>query len=809
MSVKIVSGSEWDPLQIQEGLSEARKKVSFIKEIQEFNGKVIFSMLNLPVEEGFTLFYFQKYRVHVHTSVLDSFHQKFSPFLEGDKLNYDNLINICIMVKDAGEGFRNILTRNLPYIDRYTILDTGSTDNTINIIREVLKNKRGELYEEPFINFRDSRNRLLDLASNHCHFNIMLDDSYVLCGKVREFLDFVRGDDVANSFSLVLEDQDTMYTSNRVTKPQLGLRYVNLVHEIIQSDNNALNISIPYEWGHIEDVSSDYMTGRTKGRKQKDINTLKQMLKENPEDPRTYYYLADSYICTKEWENALYWFKKRVELGGYNAEIQDSLYYISVISDMYLHHPWEECHDLYLKCYENDSSRAESLYFVGKHYLNVGMVQSAFMYLKQAYSLGMPTIQMSVRKNIYNYHIPKELASICYEMKDYKLGEECCRKALVDKSDTITNEWLNIFYHINKSSIGKSKTRVCPEKLICFVSPGGWKEWDGETLRTRGLGGSENFTIRYAEYLVTMGYKVAVFCKCKLQKEYNNVTYLPETLYSQFCSTYVIDLCIINRYPEYIPVSCLNNIKTYYVMHDVSTPNSIIALHPNLAGVLCISEWHKRNFLNFYQACESRTQVISYGIETEPYPVVEKEPFRFIYPNFPNRGLIQLLRIWPRIIARYPQARLDCFCDTQNSWVQSHWSEDMVEVDRMFIENKDTVINHGWVNGKTLRQFWSKAHVWFYPCTFQETCCLTAWEAAASKTLVVSNNLAALAESIGDRGVIVKGDASTSEWHDQILDRMFDVLDGTFLTDCVERNYNWVKTKNFSTVVQKFVDRFI
>ena len=181
-----------------------------------------------------------------------------------------------------------------------------------------------------------------------------------------------------------------------------------------------------------------------------------KMMKENPEDSRTYYYLADSYICTKNWEKALYWFKKRVEIGerntkkqGPNAEIQDSLYYISVIKDMYLHHPWEECHDWYLKCYEYDPSHAESLYFIGKHYLNAGMNKTAFMYLKQAYSIGLPEIQMSFRKHIYNHHIPNDLASICYEMGDYKLGEECCRKALVNKSDILTEKWLNIFYHIN------------------------------------------------------------------------------------------------------------------------------------------------------------------------------------------------------------------------------------------------------------------------------------------------------------------------------------------------------------------------
>lgn len=817
MSLKIISGPELLPLKIQEGLSELRKKGAFSKEIAEFGSKVFFSKLELPiVEDLFRLYYLNnekdvaEYYVYVHEDIRSRFEEKFAPFLQGDKLVYDNLINICIMVKDAGDGFADILTANLSYIDRYTILDTGSTDNTVAIIKEVLKNKRGNLYEEPFINFRDSRNRLLDLAGDHCHFNIMLDDTYTLHGNLREFLELARGDDNVDSYSLVIDDTDTLYTSNRITKPSRGLRYKNLIHEIIDTVNN-LNVSIPYKRGYIKDINSSYMTDRTNVRKQSDIDILMKILEEEPNDPRTYYYIGTSYIATRDWENCLIWFKKRVEMetSGYNAEFQDAMYYIAVIKDIYLQHPWEECHDWYLRCYNIDPSRADILFFLGQHYMKQGMKNVAFMYWKNAYYLGMPNIQMSVRKHIYNFHIPKHLASLCYELGEYKLGEEAASKALIHTNDPITRNWHSIFYHINKCVISNKKVRICPEKLICFVSPGGWKDWDGETLRVRGLGGSENFSIRYAEQLVKMGYKVVVFCKCNVQKEYERVVYIPLDLFTKFVGTYIIDICIINRFPEFIPIACLNGIKTYYIMHDIASPNGIITIHHNLAGILCISDWHKKQFLSFYPMCASKTHVISYGIDTEQYPVVEKDKYNFIYPSFPNRGLLQLLQMWPSIIYKYPRARLHLFCDTQNSWVQEFWSADMVHVDNMIEQYKDTVTNHGWVNGQTLREYWSRAHVWFYPCTFEETCCLTAWEAAASKTLVVSNHLAALNESVGDRGVIIEGNAKTSEWQTEALERLFEILDNDMEHEYVKKNYDWVKTKNFSDIVGGFVQKFI
>ena len=811
MSMKIISGSEWYPLQVQEGLSLRRKKEAFIREIQEFNGKIFFTEIKLPVEKSIKLFYFDKFFVNVNETVLEKFLFKFSPYLEGNQLKYDNLINLCIMVKNAGEGFREVLTKNLPYIDRYTILDTGSTDNTLSIIKEVLHNKRGEIYQEPFINFRDSRNRLLDLAGNHCHFNIMIDDTYVLDGNIREFLDFARGDDVVDSYSITIEDSDTMYMSNRITKSSKNLRYINIIHEIIQSENN-FNVGIPYKFGSIKDITSDYMIERTKERKQKDIDSLMEMLKQNPNDPRTYYYIADSYICLKDWENALIWFLKRIQFSGYDGEYQDSLYYIAVLKNFYLKHSWEECGEWYLKCYESNPTRAESLYFIGEHYRSLGMKNTAFLYWKRAYDLGMPDIQMSVRKNIYNFHIPKDLSSICYELGEFKLGEEAARKALIWQDDSLTRKWLQIFYHINRYNDNKTETqksRLSNKKTIAFVSPGGWDKWDGKVLREKGLGGSENFTIRYGEQLANFGYAIYVFCDCSEQIIYNNVTYIPLEKYVHILSLNVFDYVIINRYPEYIPVTCIGGVKTYYVMHDLALSDDIIILHPNLLGTLCISDWHKNHFIESYGACKSITKTISYGVDLSEYTQTKKEKYMFIYPSFPNRGLLQLLNMWSLIVEKYPSAILHIFCDTKHKWCQKHWKNEMDKVDELLEIHKKTVINHGWVNGKILREYWAKSHVWLYPCTFNETSCLTAFEAAVSRTLAVTNDLAALQESVGDRGVVIKGNAFDKSWHDEALDTLFKILDNSIETIFTDRNYEWVKTKNFIDVVGKFNEKFL
>ena len=98
----------------------------------------------------------------------------------------------------------------------------------------------------------------------------------------------------------------------------------------------------------------------------------------------------------------------------------------------------------------------------------------------------------------------------------------------------------------------------------------------------------------------------------------------------------------------------------------------------------------------------------------------------------------------------------------------------------------------GWVPKPVLEEAWSKADYWLYPCIFEETFCLTALEAAMSKTFVIGNNLAALGETIGDRGLIVHGDAKTIEWQNEVIESLKS-LKPEFKEQKIKENYRWAK----------------
>lgn len=680
--------------------------------------------------------------IYINYKYLENFIKKFHYFIEQDDiLNYDNLIHLTMIVKNAGDSFENVLLENLPNIDRWTILDTGSTDNTINIINKVLVGKKkGKLYTEPFKNFKDTRNRCLDLAGEESKFLIMLDDTYIIKEDLRTFLNIVRGDQLSNSFSLYIKSNDTEYASNRIIKSDSKLRYIYKMHEVITPVNN-LNIIIPINRSYIYDFRSDYMEKRTMDRKNYDLEILFEMLRDDPTDSRTLYYIGQTYNLLEKYELSLEYYLKRVNhpTEGFIQEKVDACFEAARISNFKLNRPWKDCEELYTRCYNLDKTRPESLYFIGIQYYLERKFDIAYDYLQKAFKIGYPIhCQYGLKPSLSYFYIPKFLAELSFIYENTKLGLECTELFLEKNKG---NEeyyytmqcWNKIFQQFNKVNNNVVKTDNKP--YICFV---------GDQEETNIL-----------EYVKIDGrFNVIVFYNCEPEIYVEGVEYKDISMYTEFIYNNNVYTSIINNYAEYLPVTYKSNVENVYlVLHNLVQQGEVIIRDRKLKNILCVSEWQLNNFNEMFNNLKDLTIIFNYGIQQKN---VQKIPFKFIYSSDSNKGLSQLLDMWSSIIKRIPSATL---------YIHSNISKDE-QVDNLkgvFYEGKSKLISN-----------WLSSDIWLYPCTSIETSYISLIISAKTKTLAITSNYGVLKES---NGIIVEGDPNTNEWKERALEKLFNIIE--------------------------------
>ncbi|MDR3697529.1 glycosyltransferase [Mucilaginibacter sp.] len=95
-------------------------------------------------------------------------------------------MGICLnmIVKNEATNIERLFTSVYPYIDYYVISDTGSTDNTVELIETLGKkfNIEGKVYKHEWIDFAHNRNLALNAAitlgkdgKRHCNWLLIID----------------------------------------------------------------------------------------------------------------------------------------------------------------------------------------------------------------------------------------------------------------------------------------------------------------------------------------------------------------------------------------------------------------------------------------------------------------------------------------------------------------------------------------------------------------------------------------------------------------------------------------------------------
>jgi len=346
-----------------------------------------------------------------------------------------------MIVKDEEHIIKECLESMVKNIDRYDITDTGSTDKTKEIIKEFFNEHGipGEVYDHEWDGFGKSRTqsfRNAEKGGADYAWVIDADDKFI--GEMN-FPEDIQLD----AYSLRITRGDFTWWRNQIFKLDGNWVYTGVLHEYAENPTKQEDASLKQgrigsEGYHIE--------ARTLGARNVGIDPVEKYSKDaevfldaitneespnyEPENSRYFFYLAQSYFDSKQFDKSKEWYMKRAEAGGWEEEVFYSLFRTAICSSI-LGDPWEKTMQYFLSAWNYRPVRAEPLYQIARIYRLSGHPRLGYLFAKQAQSIPYPAQDILFLSNeVWDWQILDEIGSCAFYVGQFQDGYNACMKLL-------------------------------------------------------------------------------------------------------------------------------------------------------------------------------------------------------------------------------------------------------------------------------------------------------------------------------------------------------------------------------------------
>ena len=693
-------------------------------------------------------------------------------------------MSICLnmIVKDEAAVIRatleNICSKmNFAY---WVISDTGSSDDTIQIIRKFFneRNIDGELLQHRWVNFGHNRTLALEAAFNKTDYVFIFDADDRIHGTPNIPSPFDA--DVYNfQFGKEFTYFRPLLVNNRIKS-----RFVGVLHEYLETSKNSKNINGDY---FIESGRTGNRSANPTKYYDDAIVLQNEFLVECDAGLKSRYafYCAQSYKDADMNDEAIRWYERCLKLDGWSQEKYcASLRLGDLHSDKY-----EKLRYWLLACY-HDKERMEGvvnamemLYNDGSHVLVNSLYHKYRSYYCPQDKLFLDLTKYDLKMEYYN-------SISAYYADDKESGLACCKRLLGATQEKVYNE----------NATNNLKFYCSDKQIFCLFL--GYASIDAIVY------GSELAARNLAEMLAINDDRIVIVLSDQptTTRVQNNVVYMNARKFAGFGMT--VDVMIVSRYIYYFLEYPKQLCKQLYIwLHDcllnlsynftILENNGAEVLRDNyhkINGIVTLCEWHKQHFADSYTISDDKLYVIGNGIPNKVFASSPKIKHRFIYTSCFSRGIQTLVRIFHRIRERFPDAELHVYREIVPKYAD--FVRDCGQYDYIHF--------HGFVDNDKLQSEFARSDVWLYPTTFNETYCISALEAQRHSCLVICSNVAALQTTVCDRGVILE-----SLDDDYVVDAVANILvDPGKMQLLRERGRQWAQQQTWDDIVCKWNDLF-
>ena len=293
--------------------------------------------------------------------------------------------------------------------------------------------------------------------------------------------------------------------------------------------------------------------------------------------------------------------------------------------------------------------------------------------------------------------------------------------------------------------------------------------FNGATIETESLGGSETAAYYLAKGLVKQGHSVTLFTTHPEEGEWDGVRYIYTGEASEgsplganfhfYAMSTPHDVSIIQRAPTAYYYRWASKVNLWWT-HDLALYRQREAVQAslwNIDGILTVSEYHKEQLCEVYDVDPDFVFPITNGVDLElfesagPLDLLHTKK-HLVYSSRPERGLENLVE---------DGGIMDQLGDDYQLHVCSY-DNTMPEIADYYrylysqCKAKSNIVNEGSLTKSELAGLMKSSDLLVYPTTFEEVSCITAMEAMAAGLPMISSNHAALPETCGKGALLLE-----------------------------------------------------
>lgn len=304
-------------------------------------------------------------------------------------------VGLAMIVRNEGAIIERCLLSVRDLIDCWIICDTGSTDGTPALVRALLSGIPGDLHETEWVDFGHNRTELLGLAHGIADYLLLIDADMT----VREIEPLPRLE--ADAY-LVRETGGLDFAVTRLVRGARRWWYEGATHEHIAVDGR-FSEEVLDAWAieHHADGSSRW------GKLIRDVGLLKRALVRDPGNPRSVFYLAQTYRDLGRPELAVKYYRHRVELGGWDEEVFYANFQEGAIR---AEHGLPRAEAVLLEAWERRPTRAEPLYELARMHRQREHFAVAHMFASRGLEIDYPHDLLFIHRWVHEWGLALERA---------------------------------------------------------------------------------------------------------------------------------------------------------------------------------------------------------------------------------------------------------------------------------------------------------------------------------------------------------------------------------------------------------------